>query len=65
MPESNAEKLARALQAQLEQSTPEEIVRFLFDLATMRDQYTSVELYRSVFKAAAERLYLKTLTGKW
>lgn len=62
-----AETVAASLLKLVNDSTPEEIVGLLNRLAMMRGvEFAGKEpTYRAIFKAMVDRLYLKTLTGKW
>jgi len=61
-----AEKLAAELQVFLDGATPEELVAWLAEFVSMRKETEkkSPAFYRTVFKLAVEKLYLKTLTEK-
>ena len=66
MAENKAEQLASALLDHFDAATPEELVKWLGELVLMREGDSRAEkFYHSTFKAAVERLYLKTLPGKW
>lgn len=65
MAKMTAEKLHKEMLAQFEQATPEEMVQWLAEMIAMRKEFTDANFYHGVFKFAVERLYLKTLAGKW